>query len=132
MSACRWPGCTTAIISSMWGCKPHWFALPKDIRDRIWDAYLHGSVEDLKTSYDAAQTWIAEHNARPADEAPRIPQVAKCTACGREIIWLRTRAGKNMPVHAETVQAGDNEYTYGKHEPHWGACPKANEFRKAK
>lgn len=26
----------------MWGCKPHWFKLPKAIRDRIWATYVPG------------------------------------------------------------------------------------------
>lgn len=36
---CHWPGCEVAVLPAVWGCKPHWFALPKRLRDRIWEAY---------------------------------------------------------------------------------------------
>lgn len=29
--------------------------------------------------------------------------MAKCKSCGAEIIWLKTAAGRNMPVDAEEV-----------------------------
>jgi hypothetical protein len=48
----------------MWGCKPHWFALPKRLRDMIWDTYVPGQ-EITKTPSDVyinaaqqVQTWI--------------------------------------------------------------------------
>lgn len=48
----------------MWGCKPHWFRLPKHLRDRIWATYRPGQ-EITKTpsaAYVAAakdvQDWI--------------------------------------------------------------------------
>lgn len=39
---CHWPGCTRAVPPRMWGCKPHWFALPKHLRDLIWATYRPG------------------------------------------------------------------------------------------
>jgi hypothetical protein len=30
---CRWVGCTKKVPLNMWGCKTHWFMLPKAIRD---------------------------------------------------------------------------------------------------
>lgn len=39
---CHWPGCEAQVPPAMWGCKPHWFKLPKSIRDRIWAAYVPG------------------------------------------------------------------------------------------
>jgi hypothetical protein len=48
----------------MWGCKTHWFALPKYLRDKIWATYRPGQ-EITKTpslEYIAAarevQEWI--------------------------------------------------------------------------
>jgi len=48
----------------MWGCKAHWFRLPKVIRDRIWQTYRAGQ-EITKTPSPAylvaargAQKWI--------------------------------------------------------------------------
>jgi hypothetical protein len=39
---CHWPGCTKAVPPAMWGCKPHWFKLPKPLRDAVWNAYVPG------------------------------------------------------------------------------------------
>lgn len=59
----------------MWGCKSHWFRLPKVIRDRIWATYRPGQ-EISKTPSKAylivaggAQKWIElaeEHGDAPA------------------------------------------------------------------
>lgn len=47
---CHWPGCGRQVPPAMWGCKPHWFALPKAIRDRIWKAYRPGQEDDRNVS----------------------------------------------------------------------------------
>lgn len=39
---CHWPGCTTEVPPAMWGCKTHWFKLPKTLRDGIWREYRPG------------------------------------------------------------------------------------------
>lgn len=39
---CSWPGCERLVPASLWGCKSHWFRLPKAIRDRIWATYVPG------------------------------------------------------------------------------------------
>ena len=61
---CHWPGCGKPVPPAMWGCKPHWFALPKRLRDLIWDTYIPGqeitktpSVEYLDAATQV-QTWI--------------------------------------------------------------------------
>lgn len=45
----------------MWGCKKHWFRLPKIIRDRIWLTYRAGQ-EITKTP--SAQYLTAASGAR--------------------------------------------------------------------
>ncbi len=40
--ACHWPECGKAVPPAMWGCKPHWFKLPKPLRDQIWATYVPG------------------------------------------------------------------------------------------
>lgn len=63
---CHWPGCEKYVPPAMWGCKQHWFALPKHLRDKIWATYRPGQENDLAPSaayIDAAfeaQTWINE------------------------------------------------------------------------
>jgi hypothetical protein len=34
----------------MWGCKRHWFMVPKAIRDRIWATYRPGQCDDKNPS----------------------------------------------------------------------------------
>ena len=64
---CHWPGCPRVVPPKMWGCREHWFRLPKPLRDRIWATYVPGQ-EITKTptaAYLAAATdvqkWIGEH-----------------------------------------------------------------------
>ncbi|MFP4538871.1 MAG: hypothetical protein ACLFPA_11290 [Dichotomicrobium sp.] len=65
---CHWPGCTRQVPPAMWGCKYHWFRLPKHLRDRIWRHYRPGQENDMKPSEeylaaaDAVQQWIREHH----------------------------------------------------------------------
>lgn len=64
---CHWPGCTQQVPPAMWGCKRHWFELPKGLRDRIWETYHPGQEETLTPSEaylqaaEAVQRWIAEN-----------------------------------------------------------------------
>lgn len=64
---CHWPGCTAQVPPALWGCKPHWFRLPRNLRDRIWTAYRPGQEKDLSPSdsyMDVArevQLWIRLH-----------------------------------------------------------------------
>lgn len=39
---CHWPGCAEQVPPAMWGCRSHWFSLPQDLRERIWNAYVPG------------------------------------------------------------------------------------------
>jgi hypothetical protein len=49
----------------MWGCREHWFKLPKPLRDAIWREYRPGQEADKRPSkrYVATamlvQSWIA-------------------------------------------------------------------------
>lgn len=67
---CHWPGCTKQVPPAMFMCKPHWFALPRSLRNKIWAAYQPGqeiSGRPSKAYIEAArevQQWIAE-NATP-------------------------------------------------------------------
>lgn len=66
---CHWPGCQVQVPPAMWGCKPHWFKLPKRLRDAIWAAYVPGqekrmdpSPEYLAVAHEV-QEWIKENAA---------------------------------------------------------------------
>jgi hypothetical protein len=51
----------------MWGCKSHWFQLPKYLRDKIWAAYVPGQEirKDPSQEYldvaDEVQRWIRDN-----------------------------------------------------------------------
>ena len=64
---CHWPGCETQVPPAMWGCKSHWFKLPKRLRDRIWDTYEIGqeatmspSDEYLAVAFEV-EAWLREN-----------------------------------------------------------------------
>lgn len=67
---CHWPGCETQVPPAMWGCRPHWFALPKVLRDKIWAAYRPGQEISMTPSREyvavanEVQDWIRDHLAR--------------------------------------------------------------------
>ena len=66
---CHWPGCEVEVPPAMWGCKPHWFSLPKRLRDRIWATYRRGQEVTKRPSDDylqaakEVQDWIASRIA---------------------------------------------------------------------
>lgn len=65
---CHWPGCTRQVPPAMWGCKEHWFELPRVLRNKIWATYRPGQEKTMDPSaeYLAAarevQQWIAEQH----------------------------------------------------------------------
>ncbi len=78
----------------------------------------------------------------------------KCRKCGKEIIFIKTSAGKSMPCDAEQVMYwadkkgkqrvvtpngevvacrldGDSQEATGiGYIPHWGTCPNAKDFKR--
>lgn len=67
---CHWTGCTERVPPAKWGCKKHWFMLPKDLRDEIWRTYRPGQ-EVSKTPSPAyviaalkVRDWIAGYLAQ--------------------------------------------------------------------
>lgn len=64
---CHHPGCTAEVPPRMWGCRKHWFRLPKTLRDRIWATYRPGQEIDKRPSEeylavaDEVQEWCREN-----------------------------------------------------------------------
>lgn len=62
---CHWTGCNKVVPPAMWGCREHWFRLPKVYRDRIWRCYRPGQENDKQPSEDYVtvaleiRDWIA-------------------------------------------------------------------------
>lgn len=67
---CHWPGCTREVPPSQWGCRVHWYMLPKALRNKIWGTYRRGQEIDKNPSpqYIAAarevQDWIEQWGQR--------------------------------------------------------------------
>lgn len=65
---CHWPGCNKQVPPAMWGCGPHWFKLPKKLRDEVWMAYQPGQEVSMRVSEDyltvmsKVDKWIKEHS----------------------------------------------------------------------
>lgn len=69
---CHWPGCEKSVPPAMWGCKPHWVALPTELRNMIWDAYVPGQEISKTPSPEyilvaqAVQEWIEDQQRAEA------------------------------------------------------------------
>lgn len=62
---CHWPGCNVQTPPAMWGCRKHWFKLPKRLRDKVWATYRAGQEIDGRPTAEylavarEVQAWIA-------------------------------------------------------------------------
>lgn len=94
MHTCHWPTCTKEVSPKMWGCKPHWFRLPKEMRDVIWKLYVPGQ-EISKTPSEAylaaasvVQLWamydIWKNGSDEEKEEIRAPLLRMCEQIGGE------------------------------------------------
>ncbi len=67
MHRCHWPDCELPVPPKMWGCRRHWFKLPKRIRDEIWRTYRPGQEIDKNPSSEyleaaaAAREWALQN-----------------------------------------------------------------------
>lgn len=60
------------------------------------------------------------------------PFTVRCSSCGADIVWFRTKAGKRMPVDESSTQPNDAEHMLDlkRHISHFATCPEANKWRK--
>lgn len=64
---CHWPGCNKQVPPALWGCRPHWFALPKYLRNKVWMTYQIGQEVNMTPSQEyldvvnEVQMWIEEN-----------------------------------------------------------------------
>lgn len=64
---CHWPGCTKQVPPAVWGCAPHWYSLPLDLRRKVWRAFRPGQEITKTPGRDYAavarevQRWIEEN-----------------------------------------------------------------------
>ena len=60
-----------------------------------------------------------------------VEKISRCRSCGEEIVWMKTDAGKNIPVDAESV--ADKEATIFDQDQmiaHFATCNYPNLWRK--
>ena len=67
--------------------------------------------------------------ARPHEyEVPEyVSHVVPCRSCGKPMIFIRTDAGKAMPLSAATIEMRDGKRFA---LPHWADCAQAKEWSK--
>lgn len=64
---CHWPGCKAQVPPALWGCRHHWYRLPRALRTKIWHTYDIGQeiAGTPSMAYVAVasevQTWIAAY-----------------------------------------------------------------------
>ena len=45
----------------MWGCRPHWYKLPKTLRAKVWATYVPGQEITKTPSAEGVSTALAGH-----------------------------------------------------------------------
>lgn len=81
-SACFWPGCPKTVPVSRLGCRPHWLALPKALRDAIWAHYRPGQdaascTPEYRDALHAALAYAYERNAEAGRQAERAKEMQR-------------------------------------------------------
>lgn len=73
---CHHPYCKTHVPPRMLACSKHWFALPEELRNRIWRTYVPGqenrkdpSEAYLETMRDCIRCWKQMEEDRDTDLA---------------------------------------------------------------
>jgi hypothetical protein len=86
--SCFWPRCTVIVPADRLGCRGHWYALPKALRDRIWAHFVPG--QDAATcSQDYAEAlcevlaWARERQLEQDRAAERLADMQ----CRQGSLW---------------------------------------------
>lgn len=58
--------------------------------------------------------------------------VNTCRSCGAVIIWMRTEAGKSIPVDAESAKEPALLFNPKVHVSHFATCPQSKSWRKSR
>lgn len=64
---CHWPGCSKQVPPALWGCREHWYKLPRELRNKIWNTYQPGQEQKLNLSKEyisvarEVQKWIIDY-----------------------------------------------------------------------
>ena len=65
---CPHPDCAASVPLDMYSCRPHWFSLPKQIRDEIWAGYREGRLSNrwLAADKQAKAFWSTKEATNEA------------------------------------------------------------------
>lgn len=67
-------GCGKSVAPAFWGCRPCWYRLPVELRNRIWVTYRPGQEIDKEPSTDylkvatEVQKWLRDN---PLPQTPK-------------------------------------------------------------
>jgi hypothetical protein len=55
---CPGPSCLVKVTEDRLACRPHWYQVPKNLRDRVWSTYRRapGSAEHYTAMAEAVAT----------------------------------------------------------------------------
>ena len=65
-------------------------------------------------------------------------RIARCRSCGAPAVWMKTQAGNNMLVDADSVDEAELDWKGGRplfdhkagHVSHFATCPQADQHRR--
>jgi len=63
---CPRPECSRTVADDMFACRGDWYALPQDIRARIWQGWRSGDVDEHRAAMVEAIEWYRDHPPRYA------------------------------------------------------------------
>ena len=58
--------CEARVSSDMLACRPHWYQLPKEIRDRVWATWRSGDDAGHDQAVMDAVSWYRDRAAERA------------------------------------------------------------------
>ncbi len=125
---CHWPGCDRRVPPKLWGCREHWFALPRAIREEIWRTYRPGQEADKApsraylTAARAAQDYARAYDARTPTAGRDLdaitvwqPWASLIVAGLKRFEWRtwpapKTKIGQRLVIHAGSHRISKTEF----------------------
>jgi hypothetical protein len=61
---CPATGCPQRVADHMLMCRPHWYMVPRELREPVWDAWQSGAGAGTEEHNDAIRAAVAAVNAK--------------------------------------------------------------------
>ena len=93
-SYCDAPGCDQVVRRGMLMCRPHWFAVPKPLRDAIGTAWKDRRIRDWSANCLEARRILANPTGKhePAPPAPASVIPARAAELRNRLLGERSDA----------------------------------------